>query len=390
MKLASYMRVALGILDGSRSFGGPLQANLTVSNRCNLRCKHCYVYSPLAGESSIRAVRARLHDVSPPSSAAEIAAIHHLDVDADWMKELVGDFRRLGTRRFQFSGNGELFMHPRAVEILGFAKQSRSHVLVNTNGVLLEPDVIDRLITMKLDEIRITLMAGSPELYASLHPSASADAFDKVTRQLLYLQQRKRTLGTNTPLLTLVAIVVSENCGGLLDFAQYACRAGANLVLYKAFDAFDKPGLTTLIPTNEQQTEARKQLAEAMLLLQQHRISHNITAFLPTFRPELDTGPFYRRVPCYYGWLATCIDLDGRVFFCSRCDKPLGNAHDEPFSSIWNSEAYRRRRRQALEICRRGWNSQDSDCAHCPHSFANRRVFRMFHPLSEGHLHGLD
>ena len=42
----SQARVVAGILHGGRAFGGPFQASFSLSNRCNLRCIHCYFYSP--------------------------------------------------------------------------------------------------------------------------------------------------------------------------------------------------------------------------------------------------------------------------------------------------------------------------------------------------------
>ena len=37
-----HVRAVMGIVHGSRAFGGPIQTNLRLTNRCNIRCIHCY------------------------------------------------------------------------------------------------------------------------------------------------------------------------------------------------------------------------------------------------------------------------------------------------------------------------------------------------------------
>lgn len=38
----SYIRAAMGIVHGNRTFGGPIQVSLNLTNRCNIRCIHCF------------------------------------------------------------------------------------------------------------------------------------------------------------------------------------------------------------------------------------------------------------------------------------------------------------------------------------------------------------
>ena len=50
------------------------------------------------------------------------------------------------------------------------------------------------------------------------------------------------------------------------------------------------------------------------------------------------------------------------MYSCSRGYKPLGNINEKGFSEIWNSDIYRRFRRDALEINRRKSPVEDCDC----------------------------
>ena len=45
-QILSQAKAVIGITHGSRAFGGPVQVDLNLTNRCNVRCVHCFLYSP--------------------------------------------------------------------------------------------------------------------------------------------------------------------------------------------------------------------------------------------------------------------------------------------------------------------------------------------------------
>ena len=120
--LVAMGRAARGIISGSRAFGAPLQASISLTNRCNLRCKHCFVYSPLLQKSAIRSARSSARRTGTGCSETQIQELQNVAADTAWIKSIIKEFIALGTRRFQFSGNGEVFMHPDVLEILSCAK----------------------------------------------------------------------------------------------------------------------------------------------------------------------------------------------------------------------------------------------------------------------------
>ena len=110
-------------------------------------------------------------------------------------------------------------------------------------------------------------------------------------------------------------------------------------------------------------------------------IDHNVDRFRMVFRKQIDTTALYRVIPCYYGWLAALIEVDGNVYPCCRCYDPLGNVYEADFREIWYGDRYRRFRKEAVQISVRHTPVSGCDCYGCSHYAANLRVYRFLHPV---------
>lgn len=380
-KRFSHLRAITGIMHGSKAFGGPVQASLSMISRCNLRCIHCYFYSPYL-EQPARQPLSRIKPVTEVlTNDEDLKRTQRMEVDTNRFRVLIDELLKMGTRRYQFTGKGEEFMHKSALEFMGILKHSGSYCVANSNGTLLNPSVVDELVKMKFDHLRITTMAGTAEMYSCTHPGSSKDMFSKIEKNLLYLAEQKNIFRSRSPKVTLVFILIAQNVDGVLDFAKFAANVGAEQVLFIPVDDIEDTGLGKLVPTKEQAANVLKQLIEARVYLESKRIFHNINNFKKVFGTQLDTTALYRVIPCYYGWLSTIIGPDGDVFACCRCYEPFGNIYKKSFSEIWNGNAYRKFRREAVTINKRKKPVNNCDCNSCVHHTANLRVFKILHPL---------
>lgn len=375
------LRVLAGIGHGSRAFGGPLQLNLALTNRCNIRCVHCYFHSPLLNVPNFRSLRSDRLAGAPPASRETIAGIQRLDADPEHTIAALDDALAMGTRQVQFSGSGECFLHPRALDFMRKACESGADCVANTNGTLLDRGTVDELIRMRFGRLRVTLMAGDTATYLRTHPGVKDDMFERVRAGLLYLKERKAALGVGKPVVKAVYVAVDQNHDGLLDFARTAVEVGAHTALFKPVDDLDDPSMASLVPTGEHATATRRQAKEAAALLKAGGVRHNVADFLCVFQRRLDTAAIHRVVPCYYGWLASMLEPDGDVYACCRCFEPMGNAYQTSFREVWTSERYRRFRSEAGLLPRSGRRAKSCECHRCVHYEANLRVFRWLHPL---------
>ena len=97
-EISSRIRAVAGIMHGSRAFGGPVQANLLLTNRCNIRCIHCYYNSPYLEVPSYAPVRKAKRTGQELPSSNEMKSIMKSEADPARLRKVVEELLRLGTR----------------------------------------------------------------------------------------------------------------------------------------------------------------------------------------------------------------------------------------------------------------------------------------------------
>jgi MoaA/NifB/PqqE/SkfB family radical SAM enzyme len=378
----SLSRSFMGIMHGSRAFGGPVQAGFSLTNRCNIRCIHCYYYSPYAEKPNLFELRKARQKSEELPDKEYLRGLQRLDVDSDLTRKLIDELTAMGTQKYIFSGSGEPFLHKNALEFMGRAKRAGSICTVYTNGTLLDRSIIDELLRMRFDELRITTLAGTRNMYLKTHSGVKDKTFDNLRDNLVYLAERKAEMGVKRPEVTLIFIAITQNCSGIFQFAEFAELVKAERVVFRPVDTAEDPRLKKfLVPTAEQAASVREQLVEVKAYLESRGVANNIEYFLKVFREKLDTTALYRVIPCYYGWLAAWIDVGGQVYPCCRCYEPRGNVYEKEFHEIWNGNAYRKFRKEGQMINKRKTPVSRCNCNSCTHYTANTRVYKAFHPL---------
>lgn len=387
--VSSQIKAVLGIMHGSRAFGGPVQVNLCPTNRCNLRCLHCYFNSPCVDTPAFTPLRRarKAGKELPPTD--EMKQLRSLDADPGLMRAVIEDLLKMGTRGWQVGGNGEPFMYKDIMELIGILKAAGGYCIANTNGTLINLSVADELIKIKFDELRITTMAGTPDVYVRTHPGTTGEMFHKLEQTIKYVAERKAALKVKQPEITLAFVVIAQNYDSVFEFAEFAVYAGADRVLFRPVDDIEDPGLAHMVPSEKQAASVLEQLIAVKPFLESKGVCHNIGYFSKIFREQLNTEMLYRQIPCYYGWLTANIDPDFKVYACCRCYEPMGDISEHKFSEIWNGKAYRQFRKEGLYLNRRRKPVSGCDCYSCVHHTANLRVYQKLHPL-KGRSHKLE
>ncbi|MFC2171640.1 radical SAM/SPASM domain-containing protein [Acidobacteriota bacterium] len=380
--LSSYIRALIGILHGTRAFGGPVQAVLNLTNRCNLRCIHCHFNSERVVTPLFPAVRKDLlgpgaseRNQRPERSAAYADPV----VFNGFIQELLS----MGTRRFEINACGEPFMHECALDFIEVIKTSGGYCTAFTNGTCFDKAAVDKLVHLGFDDLKVSILAGTPDLYMKTHPGVSSSTFDRIEESLLYFAERKAELNAARPRVILVFVVFSVNRHGIGEFVDFARKVRADGVLFSPFDnAGGDIGLDELALSEEASQTVLKDLNRLQPQLQSWGLDNNIEQFKRIFANGLlDTSRFYRHIPCYFGWLTPALFPDGNLYPCSRSFEPLGNIHERSFKKIWYGRAYRDFRRQALTLPQRKSPVDQCDCSRCVNHTANFRVYQAVHPL---------
>lgn len=155
----------------------PLSATFEITERCNLKCVHCFINQP-GGSRAVRQRELTLEE-----------ALSILDQMAD-----------LGTFDLLLTG-GEILLRKDFPEIYLHAKRKGMLVTLFTNGTLLTRRLADLLAEYPPYLVEITLYGWSPETYERV--TQTPRAYSRCRRGIDMLLERGVTLGLKTMVLTI-------------------------------------------------------------------------------------------------------------------------------------------------------------------------------------------
>ena len=127
--------------------------------------------------------------------------------DSDLLDNLITDLKKLTVKGIDISGGGEPLCHPKIGEIISsFAKASCDVGLV-TNGYALDDESssetkkeLRRVILSNCTWCRISVDAGSQEIYSLMHGNKSHIRFDDIVKKIELLAKDKVAMGSETTL----------------------------------------------------------------------------------------------------------------------------------------------------------------------------------------------
>jgi sulfatase maturation enzyme AslB (radical SAM superfamily) len=231
-------------------------------------------------------------------------------MDAELYRKVVDDCAALGIRHVRLHNYGEPFVDRQLADKVAYAKQRGiAEVGVISNGSLIDEPVARGVIEAGLDAINISVDASGREVFERTRVGLK---YDKVIANIERLIRIRGELGRTHPKLIL-SFVRQDNSEEERAFIEH-WRTLA-----------DKIHITDL---------------------------HN---WAGTLNRDSDV-----RYPCYRQWLTFTVLWDGRVSLCCADFDGrvvLGDMRTSTIREIWESDAYRRVRREHLEsggpaICR--------------------------------------
>lgn len=325
--------------------GLPRQLYIEVTNHCNSLCVSC----PLT------------YDHFLPFEPKQ-----HLSWD---------DFRRIVDQlpvleRVVLHGIGEPLLNRNLPRFIAHLKERGAYVLFNSNGILLDQKRGDALVAAGLDELRISLDAVTPTLYAQLR---GIDKLPQILTRLRAFVQRHG--GQRQPRLSLWLVGMQENLHQLLDFVRLGADLGIPEVYLQRLVYFgDGARLADDTTMVAEQSLYSVLLAEQELLITQaealaHQLGIRFLASGATTPHESVTAQgAHPWQGCLRPWSLMYITANGTALSC--CIAPfanpdyasliLGNVLDETLPIVWNGERYQALRTAVLSEAPAPW-----PCQHC-------------------------
>jgi radical SAM protein with 4Fe4S-binding SPASM domain len=302
----------------AQPWGWPTHLQIEPTNLCNLRCALCPVTEGL----------------ERPSGLMDVALFQRL-IDE------IGDYVLL----ILLWDWGEPLVHPKLHEMISYARRKGIRVVTSTNGHhLTDPERADRLIRSGLDTLIVAVDGTTQETYQRYR---SGGDLETALRGIRTLVERKRALGSPTPLVNLRFIVMKHNEHEVPALAELAHSLGVDVLTLKTLNpncllARPSDPDSPFIPDNPRyqrfrySDEGRKRIRR-------------------------------RSNPCKNLWNAPAIHWSGVVCPCtfdSREQWPLGDLNTASFREIWRGPRYAELRRQF----RRDWEALPS-CTDCSCAF---------------------
>ena len=321
----------------------PRQLYIEVTNYCNSLCVSC----PLT------------YDHFLPHEPK-----HHLTWE---------NFRRIVDQtpvieRAVLHGIGEPLLNRELSRFVAHLKERGAEVLFNTNGVLLDQKRGDAMVEAGLDELRVSIDAVTPDLYAKLR---GIDQLPRIIDNLRAFVERHG--GRTSPRLSLWLVGMQENLHQLPDFVRLGAAIGVPEVYLQRLVFFGQGERiaedTTMVPEQSLYSSLAEQ--QAGLISESEALAKELGVH---FRASGATTPHesisvkgdHPWQGCFRPWTLMYITANGTALPC--CIAPfatptypdiiLGNVFEETLADVWNGPRYQELRGAVLSEQPAPWPCQ--------------------------------
>jgi radical SAM protein with 4Fe4S-binding SPASM domain len=353
--LSEKIRLVQGLHGGEVACTAPFFLTMDLTHRCNLRCFGCRYHSPD-------------RRISPTGEVVP------QDYPLELFREVCAELKTMGTRSLCLSGEGEPFLHPQLLDFVSLAKRAGLHLVLLTNGTLLDESTIKSMIASRLDVLKVSLWANSPEEYGRSYPGTNPEHFHNVLEGLKLLAGVKAAQKTKFPAVILHQPITRDNFQHTPALVDLALATGCDGLSFSPFKT-RRGQFTAGVLTADEERSFCLALKQMKKRLKAVFINPGVDQILRRFRLG---EAVWEKLPCYIGWLHAYLKVDGTVYPCGDCNLVMGNLNDNRLQEIWNGPAFRAFRRQTLTRAGLRALCHQCDCAFCCHVLDNARVHRFF------------
>ncbi len=313
----------------------PEHVYLSLTNRCNLKCKMCDIYK------------------NPSSKEHELST--------DIIKDVIAQIKEMGIKHLIFSG-GEPLLRDDLVELVEFAVlRGLGMVDIISNGTLFNDDIIRRLINSGLNHITISL-DGVGKVNDEIRGEG---VFDKAAANIDRINYWKRRYESAFPTIGINFTIMDNNIDEILPMVEFARDKNCNILVFQPLlsnntKMFEKEE-SVLWPKKESVSKMIEVFKEVKKL--KNELSN---LFIYTADAIIDSIPRYfegKRLPkdfkCYEAIKRIVITYEGKVWSCVGI---YGDLKQNSLRDIWHSkEAYKVRKK--VRKCRQHCLQ---DCVYFP------------------------
>lgn len=279
-----------------------------ITNSCNLKCKHCYAS---AGKKL-------------PN---ELTYEENLGI--------VDQLEAMGINYITVSG-GEPFSKTYVFDIIKHIRQKNIHVMVTTNGTLMDQDVVDKLKELEVDSVQISIDSYDRDIHDEFR--GVPGCFDKAIEGIKLCKKN----GIKVSIMSTLSAINRKNINKLIDLAlsldvdgfameRFVPEGRGNNEKEIAINAQDlKMCLETLHEYQGKYPNCRFKTNDPLFSFVNgnYKMAHELSKK----NPSLCGG-------CSLGKMAFIITPDGEVGLCTRLYEKIGSIRDKPIKKILDENA---------------------------------------------------
>jgi radical SAM protein with 4Fe4S-binding SPASM domain len=289
-------------------WGMPFSISFEPTTSCNLRCPEC---------------PSGLRSFTRPTGMLE----------GDLFKKTIDELSdTLLYLIFYFQG--EPYLHPQFLDLVGYASQKKIYTATSTNAHYLTDINAKKTVESGLDRLIISIDGTTQETYEQYRIGGKLEKVIEGTRNIV---KWKKALNSPTPHLVFQFLVVKPNQHQIAEVHELAKELGVDEVGLKTAQIYDYEQGSDLIPTIDEYSRYTKQ-RDGSYKIKNKLVNH-----------------------CWKMWHSCVITWDGLVVPCCF-DKDahyrLGDMKTQTFKDLWFGESYHKfrktliRSRSEIEMCK--------------------------------------
>ncbi len=269
-------------------------------------------------------------------------------------------------KQLHLQGLGEPLLHPRFFDMVRHAARRGIEVSTNSNLTALSERRAEACVKSGLARLHVSLDAAEAAAYEYIRVGAR---FDKVLRNLGWLNEAKQRLRASRPEIGLVAVAMRRNLEQLPALVRlaHAYRAHSLSVQRLAHDFSESslpPRYRSMREFVDRETLDHEDPARVQRWFDEARAAAaelGMTLRLPNVSPQPRPASLKGRSRCDWPWRGAYIAYSGEAMPCCMVATPdrknFGSMSRDGVVQVWNNAAYRQFRERLdsdhpPDICR--------------------------------------
>ena len=318
--------IAKRILEIEKKRVGPFTLQLNPTNRCNLRCRFCWLRDFDEGGLNLDEISTKRY------------------------KELIKEAYQLKVRVIEITGGGEPLMRRDLLGLMKFIKKFNIFGRLITNGTLFTERMIKELIKIGWDEIVFSLDAPEKKINNFLR----GGGFEEAVKALRSFQLKKFKLKQEKPSISIHMVLCNKNYHLLPKMFEFAYELNCRNLLVEPIVLLakkTKAGKELMFKKKD-----RKKLMKAIKEATQFAYQHNFQTNVDKLEYELikhaskmkkvvkeegkkEKNPWLS-IPCYQPFYSLVIRPWGDAGPCCMFESSCENIRTKSLKQIWFSKYF--------------------------------------------------